>query len=184
MARQPQYSPAAPAASAVGTSLGDPAPGADRLAAHGDLAQREARAMLLRSAGNRAMPRMQDRLAVVTGAAHGLGEAIARRLAEEGARLALFDMDEAGLDRVAVILRGKGAHVVALPGDVTEKALVQQGLAPCYRKRGGEDSGGRSVLVGGVRQPRQVGAAAGGRHHHAGADGRGKAGDEQHRRRQ
>ncbi|MBX9698177.1 MAG: SDR family NAD(P)-dependent oxidoreductase, partial [Acetobacteraceae bacterium] len=47
------------------------------------------------------MGRLQDRLAIVTGAAHGLGAAIARRLGEEGARLALLDIDEAGLARAA-----------------------------------------------------------------------------------
>jgi 3-oxoacyl-[acyl-carrier protein] reductase len=75
------------------------------------------------------MGRLQEKLAVVTGAANGLGEAIALRLGAEGARLALFDIDAAGLERVAATLRGQGIQALALPGDVTEEAAVQQGFA-------------------------------------------------------
>jgi len=91
------------------------------------------------------MARMQDRLAVVTGAANGLGEAIAHRLAGEGARLALFDIDAAGLQRVAASLRAAGTSVLALPGDVTEESVVQQGFARIAEERGPID-----VLVNNV----------------------------------
>lgn len=70
------------------------------------------------------MGRLQDRLAVVTGAANGLGAAIARRLGAEGARLALLDIDAAGLERVAAELRGTGRRVFAQAGDVTEEGFV------------------------------------------------------------
>ena len=39
------------------------------------------------------MDRMKDKFVVVTGAAHGIGVAIAQRFAEEGAALALLDLD-------------------------------------------------------------------------------------------
>ena len=39
------------------------------------------------------MDRMKDKFVVVTGAAHGIGAAIAQRFAEEGAALALLDLD-------------------------------------------------------------------------------------------
>ena len=45
------------------------------------------------------MGRVQDKVAVVTGAAHGLGQAIATRLAEDGAKLVISDIDAPGLER-------------------------------------------------------------------------------------
>ena len=45
--------------------------------------------------------RFEDRVAVVTGGASGFGEAIARRIATEGARVAVADRDLAGAERVA-----------------------------------------------------------------------------------
>ncbi|MCO6417167.1 SDR family oxidoreductase [Siccirubricoccus sp. KC 17139] len=83
---------------------------------------------------------MQDRLAVVTGAANGLGEAIARRLKAEGARLALFDIDAAGLATVAEEL-----DALAIQGDVTEESMVQQGFARIAAELGPAD-----VLVNNV----------------------------------
>ena len=55
--------------------------------------------------------RVQDRVAVVTGAAGGIGRAITLRLAEEGARLVLGDIDADGLEqtRVAAAARGETA---------------------------------------------------------------------------
>lgn len=75
------------------------------------------------------MSRMKNQLAIVTGAANGLGEAIAQRLGEEGARLALLDIDRAGLDRVAAELRSKGIESLALQADVTDEAAVLEGFA-------------------------------------------------------
>jgi 3-oxoacyl-[acyl-carrier protein] reductase len=83
------------------------------------------------------MGRVQDRVAVVTGAANGLGQAIARRLAEEGARLVLGDVDVAGLERAAARLTGSGATVVTVSGDLTEEApaarLIQTAVERCGR---------------------------------------------------
>jgi NAD(P)-dependent dehydrogenase (short-subunit alcohol dehydrogenase family) len=45
------------------------------------------------------MGRVQDRVAVITGAANGLGRAIAHRLAEEGARVVLGDLDPDGKNK-------------------------------------------------------------------------------------
>jgi len=45
--------------------------------------------------------RLEDRTAIVTGAASGIGEAIARAVAAEGARVVCLDVDEAGVRRVA-----------------------------------------------------------------------------------
>lgn len=61
---------------------------------------------------------LDGRVALVTGAAGGLGSVIARRLAEEGARVVLSDVDVARLEQVAAEIGAAG--VVA--GDITEAA--------------------------------------------------------------
>jgi NADP-dependent 3-hydroxy acid dehydrogenase YdfG len=48
---------------------------------------------------------LENRVVVVTGAARGIGESTARKLAREGARLALWDRDEARLERAATSLK-------------------------------------------------------------------------------
>jgi NAD(P)-dependent dehydrogenase (short-subunit alcohol dehydrogenase family) len=67
------------------------------------------------------MGRVQDQVAVVTGAAHGLGQAIARRLAEEGARLALGDIDRVGLERTVADIVKSGGQAFGVVGDVTDE---------------------------------------------------------------
>ena len=78
------------------------------------------------------MARVKNKVAVVTGAANGLGEAIALGLAEEGANLMLGDIDADGLASSAADCRNAGASVGTLVGDVTEEspaaALVQGAL--------------------------------------------------------
>ena len=98
------------------------------------------------------MGRLQDKLAVITGAANGLGEAIATKFAAEGARLALLDIDEAGLGRVAAALKAKGAKVWSDVGDVTEEKVVVSAFDRIVR-----DCGEVDVLVndvGGSRNAR------------------------------
>src|SRR5215468_6624142 len=72
-------------------------------------------------AEERSMGRVQDRVAVVTGGANGLGQAIAHRLAEEGARLVLGDLDAGGLERTAAHITSAGGTVLSVVGDLTEE---------------------------------------------------------------
>jgi len=55
----------------------------------------------------------------ITGAASGIGRALARRYARSGARLGLLDRDRTGLDEVAAELTERGAEILALDCDVT-----------------------------------------------------------------
>lgn len=72
------------------------------------------------------MGRVQDKVAVVTGAANGLGQAIAQRLAEEGARLVLGDMEAGGLEGTAASITAMGAEAVTVVGDLTEEEPVER----------------------------------------------------------
>jgi NAD(P)-dependent dehydrogenase (short-subunit alcohol dehydrogenase family) len=65
--------------------------------------------------------RLKGKVAVITGAAKGIGAATARLFAQEGASLGLIDKDAEALKAVAESLSSGGAAVVALPGDVTKK---------------------------------------------------------------
>lgn len=62
---------------------------------------------------------------LVTGAASGIGRATAALFAQEGARLVLSDVDRAGLDRTVDELRGKGATVEGVEGDVADQEAVK-----------------------------------------------------------
>ena len=73
------------------------------------------------------MGRLTGKVAVVTGAAHGIGAAIAERFAVEGASLALLDSDAAQLERTAETLHGTRA--LALPADVTDEPAVEAAFA-------------------------------------------------------
>jgi meso-butanediol dehydrogenase/(S,S)-butanediol dehydrogenase/diacetyl reductase len=63
--------------------------------------------------------RFADKVAVVTGAASGIGAATARRLAAEGAALVLADLNAEGLAAMADELTGAGAPVTTRPADVS-----------------------------------------------------------------
>ena len=65
------------------------------------------------------MKELSGKVAVVTGASSGLGRATALALAREGMRVAIADVDVAGLDKVAQELRALGAQPLSQRTDVT-----------------------------------------------------------------
>ena len=64
--------------------------------------------------------RLDDRVALVTGASSGIGAATATVLAERGARVWLMARDPARLERTASRLRKQGRAAQAIAGDVTD----------------------------------------------------------------
>jgi 2-hydroxycyclohexanecarboxyl-CoA dehydrogenase len=71
---------------------------------------------------------MMSRVAVVTGAASGMGLAISRRLATQGHQVALLDLDGAAAERAAAALRGTGAQAMAAAVDVADRGAVDDAL--------------------------------------------------------
>jgi len=64
--------------------------------------------------------RLEGRVAIITGGGHGIGKAYARRLAEEGARVVIAEIDAAAAERVAAELAGARHEVLALRTDVSD----------------------------------------------------------------
>ncbi len=67
---------------------------------------------------------LKDKVAIVTGGARGIGEAISARLAAEGARVAVVDLNESGAQAHAAALRAQGAQAMGLAVDVADEASV------------------------------------------------------------
>ena len=70
------------------------------------------------------MNNLKNKTAVVTGAASGIGLALAHALAARGARLLLADVDASGLQAVALALRQQGAHCLTQVCDVAQPAQL------------------------------------------------------------
>ena len=71
-------------------------------------------------------PSTMSKVAVVTGAAQGIGKAIARRLARDGFAVAIVDINADALDEVKKEIEGLGAQALALKADLTQLKDVQE----------------------------------------------------------
>lgn len=79
------------------------------------------------------------RVALVTGAASGMGRATAHLFADEGARLALVDRDAAGVERVAREITEAGGIATAWALDVSDLARVRDAVNEVVARHGGLD---------------------------------------------
>ena len=80
--------------------------------------------------------RLKDKVAMVTGAAGGIGSAIARRMAENGARVVLADLDAASVQAKVEELRGAGLDVSGQVLDVAQEAQWTAVLAAVVAEQG------------------------------------------------
>lgn len=82
------------------------------------------------------MRRFEDKVVLITGAASGIGAATAERLAEEGARLVLCDVQREALEERAKTLQERGSDVHALLCDVSNPAEVEETVASALERFG------------------------------------------------
>ena len=87
------------------------------------------------------MNRLKDKIAIVTGAAHGIGRAIAEQFAHEGAAVLVADIDETAGEETAAIIRARGQAASFVKCDVADEAQVQSAV-----KLAGERTGRIDVL--------------------------------------
>lgn len=82
------------------------------------------------------MNRFAGRAAFVTGAAHGIGRAIALRLAREGAFVTVADLEAETAEQVAADIQTSGGTAAAVACDVTNPASVDAGIAASVARFG------------------------------------------------
>src|SRR3546814_10153856 len=69
-----------------------------------------------------------EKVAVVTGGASGIGLGIAERLAHDGAKVAIFDLDGDAADTTAAKITADGGTAIGVAVDVGDRAAIEQGL--------------------------------------------------------
>ncbi|WP_128543781.1 SDR family NAD(P)-dependent oxidoreductase [Larkinella soli] len=84
----------------------------------------------------------QTQTAIVTGAGQGIGFAIARRLAREGASVLLNDLDETLARQAADAIQGEGGRCLAWPGDASDVSFIRQMI-----RRAVEEFGRLDIVV-------------------------------------
>ncbi len=82
---------------------------------------------------------LQGRVMVITGAAQGIGAACARRLAQDGAAVALWDLADAAGQALATELQAQGAQALYCHCNVADKAQVEAALAATLARFGPVD---------------------------------------------
>jgi NAD(P)-dependent dehydrogenase (short-subunit alcohol dehydrogenase family) len=83
--------------------------------------------------------RLKDKVAIVTGAARGIGEAIILRFVEEGAKVTLCDIDEQALKQAASKVKAINGLCFVAVGDISQKTFVESMVADTVKTLGGLD---------------------------------------------
>ena len=85
------------------------------------------------------MAKLDGKIAVITGAASGIGRGVANLFASEGASVGIFDLDKSGAEKVAKEISVHGGKTAVAIGDVSSEADVKAGLAAIVSKLGEVD---------------------------------------------
>lgn len=87
--------------------------------------------------------RLEGRIALVTGASRGIGRAVARRFAEEGATVVAVSRTQGALEELDDEVRSFGGQIVLVPEDLRQSEKIDQIAAALYQRFGKLD-----ILVG------------------------------------
>ena len=82
------------------------------------------------------MPRLQNKVAIITGAAQGIGLATAVKFAQEGAVVIACDMRQAGVDGAVKACQAHGAQAAGFVMDVTQREMVDAVVAQVIKRFG------------------------------------------------
>lgn len=94
------------------------------------------------------MGALTDKVAIITGSSKGIGRGIARRFAQEGAKVVVNGRGADAVERTAAEIRDAGGDVIAVPGDVTVRADVDRLFDETVRAFGTVD-----ILVNNAQTP-------------------------------
>ena len=80
-------------------------------------------------------PELKDRVALITGAAQGIGAETARLFAQQGCKVAIVDIDAENGNKVAADITRTGNTAQAFKTDITDVASVEQCIARPMQRR-------------------------------------------------
>jgi 3-oxoacyl-(acyl-carrier-protein) reductase len=83
--------------------------------------------------------RLQDKVAIITGAGRGIGAGIAKRFAEAGAKLVICDMNENDLNKIESELTAQGASVLSVVADVSKRVQINEMVEKAINRYGTVD---------------------------------------------
>lgn len=84
-------------------------------------------------------PKLDGKTAIITGAGRGIGQAIALKLASEGARVVVNDLDAAPAEETVALIRSRGGEGIAVPGSVAEAGFAERFVQSAVDHFGGLD---------------------------------------------
>ena len=106
------------------------------------------------------MGKLDSKIAVVSGAGRGIGKAIALKLASEGARVVVNDLDEGPAKETVTAIEAAGGDAVACTGSVTGSGFAERFVQTAVDAYGGLDiiALGNSVLPRGSHDHERISA--------------------------
>jgi 3-oxoacyl-[acyl-carrier protein] reductase len=85
------------------------------------------------------MAKMEHKVALITGSGRGIGRAVALKLAAEGAKIVVNDLDEVPANDVVAEIKAAGGEAVACPGSVTAEGFAERFVQTALDNFGGID---------------------------------------------